>query len=87
MGYDDISKTRFGKAVDLLRMGLQNVTNPTELLKLMHKPELVALGRPDIIKYNNEYQEKTTNPTNGGVIDLKVNYFCLNLSIYNSFIN
>ncbi|XP_066905909.1 putative phospholipase B-like lamina ancestor [Halyomorpha halys] len=72
LGYNDISKTRFGAALDLLKTGLENVSDPSELLQLMHKPELVALGRPDIIKYNNEYQEKTFNPSNGGVIDLKI---------------
>ena len=75
LGYENITNTRLGEVVDILKTGHENITTPEEFFDLMHKPKLIALGRADIIQYNENKDASTDlEPKIGGIIDLKVRF-------------
>lgn len=55
------------ETITILEANHENATSPERLMAILKKPDLIGLGRPDIIRFSKGYEKR-----HDGIIDIKV---------------
>lgn len=67
LGGENVIDVSLMEAIKILEYHHENVTSPESLVDILKKPDLITLGRADIIQFSKGYQKRQD-----GIIDVKI---------------